>query len=120
MTKKRYKIPKAKDGELLVKYGHDGGEEDLFYCYPENNHEMRCDSKILMWAFERPMSLLDDKTLRQELGLRGYDITTLKFSIKKYPDEKVECPECRDFVSKKDLVKAPFGGVPWCQKCVDD
>jgi len=80
--KKRYRKPVAKDSELLAKYGKDGGDEDLFYCYPDNEYGMKKDSKMLMIAFEHT-KILDDKTLRQELELRGYDITTLTFSIKK-------------------------------------
>ncbi len=83
MVKKRYRTPQAKEGELLVKYGQEYGDKDLYYCYPENECGMRRDSKILMWAFERPIDLLDGKTLREELVRRGYDITTLKFTIKK-------------------------------------
>jgi hypothetical protein len=80
--RKRFRTPKAKDGELLVKYGKEYGDEDLFYCYPDNECGMGRDSKMLMLAFERTL-LLDGKTLRQELDARGYDITTLKFSVMK-------------------------------------
>jgi len=86
--KKRYRTPKAKDGELLVKYGQEYGDRDLFYCYPENECGMKRDSRILMMAFERE-KILGGKTLRQELEARGYDITTLKFSIKK---RKISAP----------------------------
>lgn len=79
---KRFRTPKAKDGELLVKYGKEYGEQDLFYCYPENECGMGRDSKMLMLAFERS-DVLDGNTMRKELELRGYDITTLKFSIMK-------------------------------------
>lgn len=84
---KRLRAPKAKAGELLVKYGRDGGDEDLFYCYPDNNCGMKRDSKLLMLAFERTAILQEDgRNLRQELEARGYDITTLKFSIMKKAD----------------------------------
>jgi len=43
---------------------------------------MGLDSKMLMLAFEQTQ-LLKGKTMRQELEDRGYDITTLKFSIMK-------------------------------------
>jgi len=82
MTKKRYRKPNAKDGELLVKYGQEDGQKDLHYCYPENETRMSADSRIVMLAFEST-NLINDKTLRKELEDRGYDITTLKFSIMK-------------------------------------
>lgn len=80
--KKRYRMPVAKDGELLVKYGQEHGERDLFYCWPENGEGMKRDSGIVMNAFE-VADVYEGRSLRQELELRGYDITTLKFSIKK-------------------------------------
>ena len=79
---KRCRTPKAKDGELLVKFGQEYGDKDLYYCYPENECGMKRDSKILMFAFERN-EVWEGKTLRDELEARGYDITTLKFTIKK-------------------------------------
>jgi|688.fasta_scaffold1307146_1 hypothetical protein len=86
---KRLRAPKAKDGELLVKYGKEYGDEDLFYCYPDNECGMKRDSKMVMLAFERT-PILDGKTLRQELEARGYDMTTLKFSVmKKTPNVEV-------------------------------
>lgn len=72
----------VKAGELLVKYGKYEGGEDLFYFWPENDCGMRRDSNLVMLAFER-VPVLDDKSLRKELELRGYDITTLRFSIQK-------------------------------------
>jgi hypothetical protein len=80
----RFRAPKAKAGELLVKYGKHCGDLDLFYCYPSNELGMRRDSRLLSYAFEGH-DLFDGKNLRQELIDRGYDITTLKFSIKKRP-----------------------------------
>ena len=81
---KRLRTPKAKDGELLVKYGKEYGDEDLFYCCPENECGMNRDSKMLMLAFERSVIFKEDgRTLRQELEARGYDIASLKFSVMK-------------------------------------
>ena len=33
---RRFRTPVAKENELLVKYGKEYGDEDLFYCYPES------------------------------------------------------------------------------------
>lgn len=82
MTTKRLRAPTAKEGELLCKYGKYLGEESLFYCYPANSCGMRRDSRVLANAFES-VKIFEDKTLVKELEDRGYDITTLKFSIKK-------------------------------------
>lgn len=85
MRKKRYTLPTAKSGELLVKFGREHGNFDLFYCYPDNDCGMKADSQLLMTAFEG-VSLFEEKSLRQILIARGYDITTLKFSIQKLQD----------------------------------
>ena len=79
---KRLRNPVAKENELLVKYGKEHGEEDLFYCWPDNDTGMKADCRIVMFAFERE-KIFDGKIMRQLLEERGYDITTLKFSIMK-------------------------------------
>ncbi len=80
--KKRYRMPVAKNGELLVKYGKLDGTNQLLYCYPDNTTRMRGDSNLLIYFFEgKPLD--PKKSLIEELTDRGYDITTLKFSIMK-------------------------------------
>ena len=49
-TMKRFRTPKAKDVELLVKYGKDHVDVDLFYCYPDNHCGMKRDSRMLLIA----------------------------------------------------------------------
>ena len=78
---KRFREPKAKQGELLVKFGKADGELDIFYCW-QGDSNMKRDSNMLSHVFESA-SIFDGKSLRQELESRGYDITTLKFSIMK-------------------------------------
>ncbi|AHX01114.1 hypothetical protein M316_0049 [Nitrincola phage 1M3-16] len=56
MRVKRYRKPQAKPNELLVKYGQEYGERDLFYCWNgegSSNRDMKRDSRLLMMAFER-------------------------------------------------------------------
>ena len=79
---KRLRTPKAKDNELLVKFGKSEGEIDLYYCHPENECGMKNDAKLLVHAFGNT-DILKFGNLRQILVDRGYDITTLKFSIMK-------------------------------------
>jgi len=80
------RAPKAKAGELLVKFGKFEGEVDLFYCFPANELGMKRDSRLLSMAFENT-EMFDGKTLRKLLEERGYDITTFKFSILKKASE---------------------------------
>lgn len=83
---KRFRKPNPKQGELLVKFGKADGEIDLLYCWPENTCGMRRDTRLVMNALER-IDVYEGKSLRQELTERGYDITTLKFSITKINPE---------------------------------
>lgn len=78
---KRWRKPTAKSGELLVKYGKDEGGEDLFFCWPENEVGMKRDANMLMSAFHYVD--VGGSSIIEELQMRGYDITTLKFSIMK-------------------------------------
>ena len=34
---KRFRTPKAKENELLVQYGQEYGNKDLYYCYLDND-----------------------------------------------------------------------------------
>ena len=86
---KRYRTPSAKEGELLVKYGKNRGELDIFYCW-RGDFQMKRDSKLLSFAFEEVPLLSNQKSLRQELIDRGYDITTFKFSIQKLPAQDIK------------------------------
>ncbi len=79
---KRYSAPKAKKGELLVKYGKVDGVCDIQYCWPDNESSMHIDINLLLIALHRN-KMFEGKSLIEELENRGYDITTLKFAIKK-------------------------------------
>ena len=78
---KRWRVPVPKPGHLLALYGRTDrfNSPDLVYVYPNRN--IKCDSRVLMHALEE-VPVYDGKSLREELEARGYDITTLKFSIK--------------------------------------
>jgi hypothetical protein len=80
MTKqKRWRAPKAKPGELKIAYGKERGDDPtLFFCYGAEGASKR-DSNFLMWLFSRELE--PGVSVTKELESRGYDITTLKFSI---------------------------------------
>ncbi len=81
--RKRYRKVEAKAGELVAAYGRDfySGDLDLFYAWGGAGAD-KPDSRVLSNALEG-VPVYDDKNLREVLIERGYDITTLKFSIKK-------------------------------------
>ena len=62
-----------KPNRLLAKWSQK--EKALLYFFPQKS-----DGGMLASAFEQDKLLLG-KTLVQELELRGYDITTLRFHI---------------------------------------
>jgi len=93
MTKKRYRKPKVKPGELIVYYGktRDGAGPDVCYSWGGGGSH-RCDSLLLHSMFSGyGHTVEDDKSVWQshrsvgylrELEKRGYDLETLRFYIK--------------------------------------
>ena len=80
-----------KDGQLLVYWGklpHD--EPDVIYAY-QGDSSMKRDNAFLYYHFGRkypdpnamPLFSKMKPSLLEELDARGYDITTLRFSIMK-------------------------------------
>jgi hypothetical protein len=67
------------DGWLTAFWGRDmrGAKKDLVFGSP-----CRPDGHLLYGAFQ-VVELSPGKTLIQELEARGYDITTLQFSVKR-------------------------------------
>lgn len=87
MSDKRATRRKAKPGELCMFYGRlPGYAPDVIYAWGDGTS--RRDSHLLNCVIgsERPGLFPNDpfeKSLLDELTDRGYDITTLKFSIMK-------------------------------------
>ena len=81
---KRWRTPQAKPNELKIAYGKEYGDLDLYYCHGGEG-ALRCDSRLLSHFIEG-VTYFEDRNLRQELEHRGYDITTLKFTIQKKQD----------------------------------
>ena len=71
----------AKAGQLRAGWGRpDPGETpDLVYAWGAGGAD-KTDGRILASAFEDCQNVFG-RSLRQELECRGYDISTLKFSI---------------------------------------
>lgn len=92
---KRLRKPKLKDGELRMYWGrpdpHDNPDVVLAW---QGDRRMKADTALLHMIIcsQRPkirLGQLDwsamEPSLIEELTARGYDITTLKFSIMKKP-----------------------------------
>jgi hypothetical protein len=88
---KQYRRVRSKEGQIKMQYGRDEDGElgnCLVYGGGEgNNNARRCD---IMLVYNTLTSFYPEKDVFQELEKRGYDLTTLKFSIEKKKDYKNE------------------------------
>ncbi|MEJ2043675.1 MAG: hypothetical protein P8X74_03740 [Reinekea sp.] len=86
MSKKRYRAPKAKDGELKAQWGKLPYDNPNL-CYAWGDGIPKCDGRLLHYMFAgkrySPIDKTWDDSFIEELEKRGYDLTTLKFSIQK-------------------------------------
>ena len=82
MSKRRFRRVVAAPGELKAAFGlcEPGDRPDLVYAYGAGGAS-KADGYILSRSFE-DVPLLEGKTLRKLLEEGGYDISTLKFSVK--------------------------------------
>ena len=88
---KRLRKPKLKDGELRMYWGRLPHESpDVIFAW-QGDSSMRRDSALLHCVLAsdqpdlhtKPLFSKMNPSLVKELELRGYDITTIKFSIMK-------------------------------------
>ena len=89
---KRFRKPKLKDGELRIYYGKLPHENpDVVYAW-QGERSMKRDSGLLCCAIGMRYPKITygkadfgnmQPSLIEELEARGYDITTIKFSIMK-------------------------------------
>jgi len=88
---KRLRKPKLKDGELAIYWGREQHDlPDIMFAW-QGDASMSRDSRMLSYHITsrqpdphvRPIFSKMNPSLIEELIARGYDITTLKFSIMK-------------------------------------
>lgn len=79
---KRLRAAKPKPGVLDVRWATPecGAAPDLVYTWGGGGAD-KADSRVLCDALER-CAVFDGKSLRQVLTERGYDLATLRFSIR--------------------------------------
>ena len=92
MNAKRLRKPKLKDGELVAYWGRFGRGEppEIGYAWTDGRWGKR-DANLLHSVFAcrqpnlfaYPLFSKMEKSFIEELDARGYDLTTLKFSISK-------------------------------------
>jgi hypothetical protein len=81
---KRYRKPQAKPGELKISWAsHERGDPPcLVYSWGDGISRGKSDGAVLSYFFETHQ-WPEKRTLAAELDARGYDLTTLRFSIQK-------------------------------------
>ena len=84
---KRYRRPKVIEGQIKFQRGRLDGDVDMCMYYGDNTPKP--DRNLVMNTFcFNDYDFINKKPKRsfiKELELRGYDLDTLKFSIKKLP-----------------------------------
>jgi len=85
---KRYRRPKVEAGEIKMQIGKDYGDVDMCVFFGDNIR--KCDVKLMLnyICSERPNFVINGTSemrpsLIDELERRGYDMDTLRISIKK-------------------------------------
>lgn len=79
---KRIHVLKAKPGELRAAWGRPDPGEPPCVCYAWGGHgASKPDGRVLAEALEGAR-VFDGSPLLKELEARGYDLTTLAFSIR--------------------------------------
>ncbi len=89
---KRFGKPRAKKGELKLKYGKIDGQNDHVIAWGDGIPP--CDRALLYHLVNSksysPVRNVWDDSFIEELEKRGYDLTTLQISIQKKKTEKME------------------------------
>lgn len=78
---KRRRAPRAKPGELRAVWAKSVEGRDLHFIRGEG--VPRADGALLCHALTSKHYTTDERSLAEELHRRGYDLTTLRFSIRK-------------------------------------
>lgn len=96
MKAKRYRVPEAKHGQLRADYGREDrySKPGVIYSYsgtmagPDGSR--KADARLLSTVFEgidvetgQPIFGGHGHSLVKELEARGYDLTTLRFTVQK-------------------------------------
>jgi hypothetical protein len=88
--RKKYRRPKAKPGELKVQWGKlPYDSPDICYCWggdgatSSDGSLLHCMFSGFSWRKSDSFGAIQNDGYLKELEARGYDLTTLKFSIQK-------------------------------------
>ena len=77
---RRFTLPAPKIGIIDVRWGRPDRYSEHSLCYTYGNRDGKADCRIVSTALEDAQP--GRKSLADELEARGYDLTTLRFTIK--------------------------------------
>lgn len=83
---KRYRVPKPKPGELRIYWGKAETYDAPQVCYNWGDGCSSADARLIDNMLKREFRLANgdwDPCIQDELVRRGYDLSTIKFSISK-------------------------------------
>lgn len=85
----RYRVPTPKPDQISVVWGKADSfaSPSLVYVYPDRDGKSDC--RVLMEAIEEPRHRTGEtrRSLAAELEARGYDLTTLRITIRRKQKE---------------------------------
>lgn len=92
---KRLRKPKLEDGELKMYWGREPNDRPDIMLAWQGDRSMKRDTNLLHYFMcskhpdpdAQPIFSKMNLSLIEELDARGYDLTTLKFSIKKKKEQ---------------------------------
>lgn len=86
MRRPNGRMPNPKPGQLQVGWAREGRTQapELFFCYGGYGANPR-DNAVIVQAFSSAENAAGN-TLIEELVARGYDLSTLRFSVEKLPE----------------------------------
>ena len=89
-VRRRWRAPTAKPGELVMRWGKvDGDRPEMCYAWGEGASKRDMHLLHMVIASQRPDPFADRPfskmlpSLLEDLEARGYDLTTLRFSVSK-------------------------------------
>ena len=84
-------VPRARPGQLKLQWANTAEDGRDMYCF-RGPGIPKVDGHLLLWAVHAkqysPLDKVWHPSLVEELKDRGYDITTLKITVEKRPEDK--------------------------------
>jgi len=117
---KRWTSPTAKPGEIKIAFGRPSRHDDPDLCVAWGGGGAdKSDARYALHALTEKrygyafpsMTLEQQPSVIEELEARGYDITTLRFSIQRKPAKAIEARRAETGTGSVHESAVPHGGI---------